>query len=436
MKKILFFVFIIVSFMLESLAGDSQANATVYIRQTGKYNTYRLVLFDDLTFEYSKITKSKGYYEKGKYQIKGKKLFLYPEDKSKGFSGLKDYVLYMQNAKIYANWSKAAFKKDPLFEASKEVYVDNFSQPANHTKHNATNNAQSENNESNTESATAADVELLGKVVRAFYRRVCQAYLPKYVFLIDSFYCGPDTYSSYVNNVKVEWNGDTAHRTLIDNFGTIIHESAHNTFRTWGNTLNVCIPSTGESYEVPYLSIFSSEKFKKIVPIDARERIFRFKTYVDTGVYVTANVMGIYGLLDELTAYAFGTEGSMLLGNKMLEIHHDTTTAMSLYKGALATAFARYEFNLFIAWYLHYASLYEKDIYNALMKSYPLRYLYYRIDDAFEKINQSLYLICDKFNDKLDYTRSYYQKTHTDYSQELLLKEQSYLDKFKLKARP
>ena len=94
---------------------------------------------------------------------------------------------------------------------------------------------------------------------------------------------------------------------------------------------------------------------------------------------------------------------------------------------------AYYEFNLFIAWYLHYAKLYRKDVYTSLMENNNLRIAYTLLDKQFSKC------ISDYFKIKLpeDY-KSIYEYLETSYVPKLkgyLAIEQSYLDEFKLDSK-
>lgn len=424
-QKLICVITIMCAYPLMSVSAPTNAN--VYVRKSGKNIMYQLVLTENQTFTYIKKSKSKSYTEKGTYTQKGKKIILTPIEKSRGFGGLGDYVLYLHKEKIYAKKTDIIFNKVPLFTSSNEPYTSD--------DNSNTTRIESSSHQGNNSSGPV-DLKHSAMSTQNYYKRLCKNYVPQYLALIDSFYAGPDTYKTYINNQHIEWNGDTSHNVLLSNFNTVIHESLHHYNRYSSNGDYIYMIKPGEFIRVKITKTFQSERFKKLVPNDAEKNIFRYKTYVSEGAVVSANVVGIYGLMDEFIAYGYGTRSSMDLGNKLLEMNQDTASAITLYKQSLATGFAQYEFNLFMAWYLHYASVYEKEIYESLMNNRPLRYLYYTVNREFEATNRQLSILSQKYDSELGYINRYYTEKYTEYPKILLEKEQSYLDRFILKEKP
>ena len=100
--------------------------------------------------------------------------------------------------------------------------------------------------------------------------------------------------------------------------------------------------------------------FISIVPKEAPKKIFRYKTYVARGTETSANVSGIYGLMDEFSAYKNSTRASVEAANTVIKLN-DKEKIEFFEKKAIAEYFAYYEFRLFIAWYLEYAAKNKPD---------------------------------------------------------------------------
>jgi len=296
--------------------------------------------------------------------------------------------------------------------------------------------------------------------------------IPEYNYLVKMAYCGPGCYKELGsggatfnrNDAKGNtWCGDSSEYYILNNWGLIIHESTHKMNEEVINYSPVknsdgSIKSTVDFVSQKYLiesdkfikvdvnEYFKSEEMLSIIPMNLQPKvkkkntftiggdpdpIDRFSTYISKGAYTSSNEYGIYGLLDEFSAYYHGSNASLKAAQNKVSLSNNNLHFFL--DGFRKQYTAYYEFNLFIAWYLHYAKLYRKDVYTSLMENNNLRIAYTLLDKQFSKC------ISDYFKIKLpeDY-KSIYEYLETSYVPKLkgyLATEQSYLDEFKLDSK-
>jgi hypothetical protein len=101
--------------------------------------------------------------------------------------------------------------------------------------------------------------------------------------------------------------------------------------------------------------------------IPARLRTYRYDTYIGSPIpNLASDVQGVYGLLNEFTAYCWGTTSSLML----LEYYErfDSIEAIKDYaNGVSGTAIAYAEFRYYMEHYLLYAKSHHKDVYKDVM---------------------------------------------------------------------
>ena len=183
----------------------------------------------------------------------------------------------------------------------------------------------------------------------------CQQYAPDYVPMLESSYSSPNSWSITVGGVPTPANFDANDKNdVIAEFESIIHESTHHKNTRDGIYLSpnkYLLFTDAEKNDVQYF--YKSELIADFLPVDAKEKIFRFKTYIGKGSRVSANLTGIFGLMDEYSAYQNGCSAALKAYDNALK-ENDTTLAITFFKAALATYYAYYEFNSFIGAYLKY----------------------------------------------------------------------------------
>jgi hypothetical protein len=214
----------------------------------------------------------------------------------------------------------------------------------------------------------------------------CQQYAPDYVPMLESSYSSPNSWSRTVGGVPTPANFNANDKNdVIAEFETIIHESTHHKNTRDGIYLGpnkYLLFTDAEKNDVQYF--YKSELIADFLPIDAEEKIFRFETYIGEGSGVSANLSGIFGLMDEYSAYQNGCSAALVAYDNALQ-EKDTTLAITFFKEALATYYAYYEFNSFIGAYLKYGKSKEPIVYQKIINNSTLRRAYTVNTIEFEK---------------------------------------------------
>jgi hypothetical protein len=264
----------------------------------------------------------------------------------------------------------------------------------------------------------------------------CQQYAPDYVPMLESSYSSPNSWSITVGGVPTPANFDANDKNdVIAEFESIIHESTHHKNSRDGIFLGpnkYLLFTDAEKNDVQYF--YKSELIADFLPIDAKEKIFRFKTYIGKGSGVSANLSGIFGLMDEYSAYQNGCSAALKAYDNALK-ENDTILAITFFKAALATYYAYYEFNSFIGAYLKYGKSKEPVIYQKIMNNSTLRRAYTINTIEFEKaiaiINSQANRL--KLNYKLVKSNLDYIKTNNEvYAKSCMTSFEPELTNFKL----
>ena len=183
--------------------------------------------------------------------------------------------------------------------------------------------------------------------------------------------------------------------SLLEAFGTVVHESCHQ--------LNHLIATDnrdpyrqqqgyfitkGIDIVVEQGPVFNSTRLNSFVPKDLQTKIFRYKTYIGTPQKsLVSQEAGIYGLVDEFSAYYQGTKACFELYDFYYKFRckgYQNTKEWANYIQQVASSyFAWYEFRLFIAWYLEYAKKNDREVYESSMNNTRLRLAFTLIDNQF-----------------------------------------------------
>jgi hypothetical protein len=305
------------------------------------------------------------------------------------------------------------------------------------------------------------------------FAEMINRFIPKYNHLIQTAYCGPGCYKEISDGAASftrgddkdnHWCGDSSEFYLIHNWNLIVHESTHKMNDYNYDTINYLLEDgfTEEKYllkskkyliepdkhiNVPVTQYFQTHVIESIVPENLLPKkhdknfisffeidsVQRFRDYIYKNANTSSNSLGIFGMLDEFSAYYHGINASLdaakskyALSNK---IRYNLLESIYRYYSSY------YEFNLFIAWYLKYSKLNKKDVYESMMMNTELRVAYTLIDSKFNKC-LSDYSDAIKLEEALI---SKYKRNEDGYIKHLkryLTAEQSYLDEFKLDSIP
>lgn len=248
----------------------------------------------------------------------------------------------------------------------------------------------------NMEKFMAERKETVRKMTEVYIKKFC----PKYQIIIDSCFCGPGCYYSIINGKNVYWDGEISKLNLLEDINTIVHESTHQ-YNTpifkWEEDKITSKLSHRHIYMIePGMTIivdvgpnYKTSEFLSVLPKDAPNKISRYKTYVSITSDVSANLSGIYGLLDEFSAYYNGTKAAW--------DGYMTAKAMGLEKEkvmfknqSISTYTAWYEFRAFIAWYIIFAKTKYPKIYTDVMNNQKLRTVFREVDIRFKKLIEDM----------------------------------------------
>lgn len=211
---------------------------------------------------------------------------------------------------------------------------------------------------------------------------------PEYMLLVDSAYCGPGCYNAMVGNKMIMYDGDTNIR-FPEELETLIHESTHHYNKEvweWGKNFNHRYMVTpGQDLWARHTKLYTSSEFIAIVPKDAPTKIFRYGLYVGHDSHVSANSWGIYGMMDEFSAYYNGSR-SAWIGYHLAKSRGDKKAMEIFEQRCLGVYFAWYEFRTFTGWYLTYAKLKHPDVYKETMENRDIAKVFTELDREFGEL--------------------------------------------------
>lgn len=140
----------------------------------------------------------------------------------------------------------------------------------------------------------------------------------------------------------------------------------------------------GYSLEMDITDVFESQEMTEMIPEELRT--FRFDDYVgDPEDNSASNTNGVYGLLNEFTAYCWDLNTSISLFDyyKTLEQTPDTWLT---YVSSCSTLSAYAEFRYFILTYLLYGASNYPDVYDEIMENTDFVSSFCWIDLKFQEL--------------------------------------------------
>lgn len=174
--------------------------------------------------------------------------------------------------------------------------------------------------------------------------------------------------------------------SIIDNVDTAVHEETHGYLFSYMNTRGrAYFVGKKKTVYVPHTKIYNTKAMAKSVP--RKCRTFRFETYVSKPVpYLSSNVEGAYGLLNEFMAYRAGMNTSVSLYPYLVRQKagwNDWKVYISnCENGKMAYA----EFKYYILHYLYYAKAYYPDVYRGIMNNKKFREAYRRLERSYASL--------------------------------------------------
>ena len=249
-----------------------------------------------------------------------------------------------------------------------------------------------------------------------------KTHLPSiYQRVINENYCGPDCYRSYVgtgdDKKYISWNMESNEKIVYGNMNTIIHESVHGfnkgpSRHTRGSEF---LKFTHRVLVSPYKFIDYEGKdviksYKIVDDILANNPkivgLFRFDTYIGENGSTSSNVSGIYGLLEEFSAYYHGCNASFMIYNNLKKeniiqyydwdkddgstydtlIMENVWLTVDVAQSCMSHYSSYYEFNVFIGAYLTYVKKNHPVMYDEILDNQAFRRAYSIIDRNFHQL--------------------------------------------------
>jgi hypothetical protein len=410
-------------------ADDNAAISNVYIHQSGKNNLFVLQLKDGDTYDYMRYTDKHTYHDYGVYTIRHGKISFVSKNRTHGFNSVGGKTYFLNKKGLFKTRMDAWRGKKSTLEISEDpIYMHTWD--FNPITGKSAADVEAEKTklaEDKKAKAGEAHLKQMAAFTKTFYMNEAMTYANPYTALLETNYCGPEACVTTIDGVVVPYSGDTTKTTLVSKYATVIHESTHN-FNSHGSYLVM----PGVEIPVSHTRTFYSSEIKSIVPAGASDKIFRYNDYVGVGSELSANTTGIYGLMDEFSAYENGTRACVLSAQSALQ-YGDTALAKNFLSQASENYFAAYEFELFIGWYLHYAKDNQQEIYKGIMANDNLRIAYTLTDQQFISTIADMKKTATTAKAGKDYF-SYYETTYAAYPKQLLAKEKPYLSAFMMKG--
>lgn len=192
--------------------------------------------------------------------------------------------------------------------------------------------------------------------------------------------------------------------SLVNSMGTMVHETLHGyqsrkhyqiikdkgmKFSDNGKYLTI-YAGDGKDYMIKLTPIFRTRKMAASIPPTLRT--FRYSYANSNSKYLGAQQDGIYGLLDELSAYYHDTLTSyLLIKNASKILGKKKIVWTDLLSMALGTYCAHREFKYFILAYLRYAKKHYSSIYKGIMNNRTFLQAFFALDNNFKILVENLF---------------------------------------------
>lgn len=184
---------------------------------------------------------------------------------------------------------------------------------------------------------------------------------------------------------------------FLDDIAVAVHEECHGYTNLTNNSIHskVFYLGNGKSVTVKLTDVFYTREMASSIP--EKLRTFRFSTYVgDAGKNAGSNFFGVYGLLDEFTAYYYGTKTRCNLYDYYMTYAQSAYDWFDYIRDVQSHYFSYAEFRYYILKYLIYAKDHYKSVYDSIMANREFKTVFNTIDQKFND------LIQDYFNKRKD----------------------------------
>ena len=204
---------------------------------------------------------------------------------------------------------------------------------------------------------------------------------------ILSFAEKPKKYTHYIDG--------TSYFSQLISYSTEIHEMCHvANFDIGGFETHGFFISDEIKLKILKGPVYKSSELNKMVPLDQQKRIFRYITYIrgttDGGIripFLSSVNEGIYGLLNEFTAYYQGTQAALEIYPYVKSSYAEKNYqfVVDYLQQQSSEVYAYYEFRLFFAWYLNYAEKKHPNVYKSCIENQDLKVAITLVDQLYRK---------------------------------------------------
>lgn len=173
-------------------------------------------------------------------------------------------------------------------------------------------------------------------------------------------------------------------RRITDNLNTAVHEMTHDyTFSHAGSYKAEAIYlGNKKKIIVPFTKIYYTKKMAKSIP--KRCRTMRYNTYVANPTpYLSSNTEGVYGLLNEFSAYSWGMNNTICLFDYYKNFPLEMNTWHNFINAGANDRLAYAEFKYYILHYIYYAKKHYPKIYKKIMNNKKFRKAYRKTEKRF-----------------------------------------------------
>lgn len=205
----------------------------------------------------------------------------------------------------------------------------------------------------------------------------------------------------------VRYAGGSTHMGQLTDFSTVIHEMCHGANFDIGHFEYQGIYISPEiKLQLLMGPVYKSNELNKFVPKKQQKEIFRYGVYIrgttDAGIRIPflASVKdGIYGLLNEFTAYYQGVHAALEIYPHVKAAYgiEDYEPIVSFLQHQSSEIYAYHEFRLFMAWYIYFAEKKHPDVYKSCIENQNLKIaitlvdqLYLKTIEDYKSIRQNL----------------------------------------------
>lgn len=184
---------------------------------------------------------------------------------------------------------------------------------------------------------------------------------------------------------------------IIDGVGTAVHEETHRYIlqNHLAGEEEIYI-GDGQSVHVTYTEVFDSSEMAAQVP--AELQTFRFDNYVgNPDANMASDMDGIYGLLNEFTAYCWDLNNTVCLYDYYKAEANSNEDWLSYINQIDNGRMAYAEFNYYILNYLSYAKENHPDVYDGVVSNESFTSAYLTIENKY----RSLIETADQYIDEI-----------------------------------